>query len=452
MFTFPKDFLWGVATSAGQIEGGACEDGRSPSIWDTFSAIPGKIAGGDTPAVACDYYHRYPEQLALIKELGFQSHRFSFSWSRILPEGTGKPNQKGLDFYKRAIDEMLRLGLTPNATMYHWDLPQALDDRGGFLNRDIVSWFGEYADVLLQNFGDVVPLWTTFNEPIATYVGYGPGWFAPGRTGGERDGRIANHHLLLAHGEAVRRFRAHFGEDDTHKIGIVVDLWHHHPARPDNADDIRLAELENEKAYRSYLHPLFKGAYSPALLEFMKQNNAMPDIREGDMASIAEPLDFFGLNCYNRVVDCADGAQAARQNVEHAGGNYMDNGMEYYPKAIYDALHILTDDYGLQIPIYITENGTQGIDEQPVTENGETVLHDPMRIRYYQGFLEWLGKALAEGIDVRGYYAWTLLDNFEWSAGYSFRFGMVHTPVGGGSYVLKDSAKWWRQFLKSPQK
>ncbi len=158
MFTFPNDFLWGVATSAGQIEGGAHEDGRSPSIWDTFSAIPGKIAGGDTPDVACDYYHRYPEQLALIKDLGFQSHRFSFSWSRVMPDGTGKPNPKGLDFYKRAIDEMLRLGLTPNATMYHWDLPQALDDRGGFLNRDIVSWFGEYADVLLHHFGDVVPL------------------------------------------------------------------------------------------------------------------------------------------------------------------------------------------------------------------------------------------------------------------------------------------------------
>lgn len=451
MFTFPNDFLWGVATSAGQIEGGAHEDGRSPSIWDTFSAVPGKVAGGDTPDVACDYYHRYPEQLALIKELGFQSHRFSFSWSRILPDGTGKPNPKGLDFYKRAIDEMLRLGLTPNATMYHWDLPQALEDRGGFLNRDIASWFGEYADVLLRNFGDVVPLWTTFNEPIATYVGYALGWFAPGRTGGERDGRIANHHLLLAHGEAVRRFRAHFGEDDAHKIGIVVDMWHHHPARPDNADDIRLAELENEKAYRSYLHPLFKGEYSPALLTFLQQHDAMPDIHDGDMAAIAEPLDFFGLNCYNRVVDCADGALVARKSVEHAGGNYMDNGSEYYPKAIYDALHILTDDYGLRIPIYVTENGTYGTDEQPVTESGETVLHDPMRTRYYRGFLEWLGKAMAEGIDVRGYYAWTLMDNFEWSAGYGTRFGMVHTPVGGGNYVLKDSAKWWREFLRSPQ-
>lgn len=445
MYTFPKDFLWGVATAAQQIEGAAAEDGRTPSIWDTFSAIPGKIAGGDTPALACDYYHRYPQHLALAKELGFDSFRFSFSWSRILPEGTGAVNQKGLDFYKRTVDEMLRLGLTPNATLYHWDLPQVLDDRGGFLNRDIAEWFGDYAAVLFKEFGDVIPLWSTFNEPIATYVGYAHGWFAPGRTGGEKDGRTANHHLLLAHGEAVRRFRE---SGAAGKIGIVVDLWNHHPARPNHPEDIALAELENEKSYRSYLHPIFKGGYSPALTKWMEDNHYLPPILDGDFDKIRQPLDFFGLNCYNRVVDCADPTLTARQHVEHAGGNFLDNGTEFYPQAIYDALHILKEQFGVDIPIYITENGTHNPDERTV-ENGREVIHDPVRIRYFQGFLEQLGKAMAEGIDVRGYYAWTLLDNFEWSAGYGTRFGMATAPVGGGDILLKDSACWWQEFLKN---
>ena len=448
MNAFPKDFLWGVATAAGQIEGAAAEDGRAPSIWDTFAAIPGKIANNDTPTLACDYYHRYPQHLAAIKELGFQGFRFSFSWSRLLPDGVGAVNQKGLDFYKRTIDEMLRLGLTPNATLYHWDLPQALDDRGGFLNRDIAAWFGEYASLLFKEFGDVVPLWSTFNEPIATYVGYGPGWFAPGRNGGERDGRIANHHLLLAHGEAVRRFRE---SGRSGKIGIVVDMWHHHPARPDHPEDVALAELENEKSYRSYLHPLFKGGYSPALTDWMEQNDCSPVIRDGDFEKIRQPLDFFGLNCYNRVVDCADRSLVTRELTEHAGGNFLDNGTEYYPRAVYDALHILTEEYGVDIPIYITENGTHAVDTV-VEENGVRAIHDTTRIRYFQGFLEWLSKAIDEGIDVRGYFAWTFLDNFEWTAGYSTRFGMATAPLGGGDILLKDSALWWKEFLKTQQR
>ncbi len=450
---FPEGFRWGIATSAAQIEGAAFEDGKGPEIWDIFSRIPGKTFGGQTPDQACDYYHKYPEQLGMMKELGFDSHRFSFSWSRIMPDGTGKVNRKGVDFYKSAIDRMLELGLMPNATLYHWDLPQELEYRGGFLNRDVVNWFTEYAGFLFETFGDVVPMWSTFNEPIATYVGYALGVFAPGRKL-EKFGRQANHNLLCAHGSAVKRFREIFGRKKDvfdpagPNVGIVVDVWHHHPARPDDPGDAALAELENEKAYRSYLHPLFKGGYSGALLKYMADNDCLPDMLPGDFELIRQPLDFFGLNCYNRVVDSTDPA-SVRKSVEFAGGNYMDNGAEFYPKAIYDALRILKEDFGVGIPVYITENGTYNCEEEVVTGPGGTErVHDVTRIRYIQGFLEWLKKALDEGYDVRGYYLWTLLDNFEWPAGNSMRFGIVRTEYGAPSYIMKDSACMMKDFLR----
>jgi len=450
---FPKDFKWGIATSAAQIEGAALEDGKGLEIWDVFSRTPGKTYAGQTPDLACDYYHKYPEQLALMKELGFNSHRFSFSWARVLPDGTGRVNEKGMDFYKRAIDEMLKLGLMPNATLYHWDLPQELEYRGGFLNRDIADWFAEYAELMFRTFGDVVPVWSTFNEPIATYVGYGAGAFAPGRKG-EQYGRQANHNLLLAHGQAVKCFRSLFGEKrefglDHPNIGIVVDIWHHHPLRPDNPDDVRIAELENDKAYRSYLQPIFKGGYPDGLVKFMQDNNCAPEIKAGDMELIRQPLDFYGLNCYNRVVDSADPAQV-RATVEFAGGNYMDNGAEFYPKAVYDALHIVKEQYGVDIPIFITENGTYNCEEEIVEgPDGTKAVHDVTRIKYLEGFLTWLKKAVDEGIDVRGYYVWSLLDNYEWTAGNSMRFGMVHCDFGGVNCVLKDSAKWMSGLLKA---
>ena len=450
---FPEGFKWGIATSAAQIEGAAFEDGKGAEIWDVFARTPGKTYGGQTPDIACDYYHKYPEQLAMMRELGVNSHRFSFSWARVMPDGAGHVNQKGVDFYKRAIDEMLRLGLMPNATLYHWDLPQELEYRGGFLNRDIVNWFTEYAGFMFETFGDVVPLWSTFNEPIATYVGYGLGAFAPGRKS-ERFGRQANHNLLLAHGSAVKRFRELFGEKrpelDLTKpnIGIVVDVWHHHPARPEDPRDCALAELENEKAYRSYLNPLFKGGYTGALLKYMAEGDCLPDMRPGDFELIRQPLDFFGLNCYNRVVDSVEPGKV-RETVEFGGGNYMDNGAEFYPKAIYDALHNVTENFGVDVPIFITENGTYNCEEQVVYDaDGRARVHDVTRIRYLNGFLEWLKKAIDEGIDVRGYYVWSMLDNFEWTAGDSMRFGLIRCNYGADNYIYKDSALWLREFLR----
>lgn len=440
---FPKDFIFGTATSAAQLEGAALEDGKGLSIWDVFARIPGTIADGTTPDITCNLYRTFEEDLMLAQKLNMESFRFSFSWSRILPEGKGTINQKGLDYYKRLIDTIHGNGMLPNATIYHWDLPYELEREGGWLNREVVKWYGEYAGILFETFGDSIPLWATINEPIATYVGYSMGIFAPGRKS-ESFGRQANHHILLAHGEGVKRFREAGLKDS--KIGVVVDIWHHHPLRAGNREDIELAGLENEKTYRSYLNPIFRGYYSDRLLEYMKENNCMPVMEEGDLERIKQPLDYFGLNCYNRVVSCADQELLKPGKEKKGGGNFLENGSEFYPKAVYDAIGMLNREYKIGIPIYITENGTYNCSEE-VTSEGK--VHDIQRIRYIQGFLYWIHKAMEEGADVRGYYLWSLLDNWEWSAGYTYRFGLVHTDFDTQKRLLKDSALWYREMIKS---
>lgn len=438
---FPKDFLFGVATSAPQVEGAALTDGKGPSVWDTMAAKPNRIYDGTNPSVTCDQYHLYKEDVKLMKELGIESYRFSFSWSRILPDGTGKVNQKGLDYYKRLLDELDANGIIPNATVYHWDMPHTLDLKGGWCNRDVINWYADYASLLFREFGNRIPLWATINEPIATYIGYSGGHLAPGR-GDEASGRLANHNLLLAHGEGVRRFRRENIKNS--RIGIVVDIWHHHPLRADNADDIALAELENEKTYRSYLDPIFKGAYTPELLSYMNKSGIMPDIQAGDMESICEPLDFFGLNCYNRVVDCVDPELKKTIEVDAFGGNYQDDSL-FYPKSVYDAAHILKERYNIDIPIYITENVVPNCEEDFCSDGK---IHDTSRIKYIEGFLYWINKAMQEGIDIRGYYVWSLLDNWEWSGGYYFHYGLCHTDFDTLKRTPKDSAYWYRDFIK----
>lgn len=438
---FPDKFLFGVATSAPQVEGAALEDGKGLSIWDTFARVPNTIADHTTPDVTCDMYHTILDDLKIAKEMNLNTYRFSFSWSRIFPEGKGSVNQKGLDYYKRVIDEMHRLHIKPNATIYHWDLPYELERRGGWLNRDIIGWYGEYASLLFREFGDRIPLWATINEPIATYVGYATGRFAPGRIS-ESYGRQANHHVLMAHGEGVSRFREEHLNNS--KIGIVVDIWNHHPLRPEVKEDVDLAELENEKTYRSYLNPIFHGCYTDSLLAYMQQNDCMPQIQKGDMDKISKPIDFFGLNCYNRVVDCADPTVNTRKIISNNGGNFQDNKKEFYPKAVYDALHILKEDYHLDIPVYITENGTANCQEECLMDGH---IHDIERINYIKGFLFWIHKAIEEGFDVRGYYVWSLLDNWEWSAGYTQRFGLLHTDFKTQERTWKDSAYWYQRMI-----
>jgi beta-glucosidase len=437
-YTFPKNFNWGVATAAAQIEGAAFEDGKGASIWDVFSRIPGRILNGDTPDIACNSYHLYPEDIALMKKIGIRSYRFSFSWPRLLPDGTGNVNQQGLDYYRRLIDSLKEAGIKPNATLYHWDLPYSLQLKGGFGNRDIVNWFKSYAEILFDAFGDDIDYWVTFNEPIATYVGYGKGFFAPGLSD-EKYARQALHNLLLCHGEAVKLFRSkHFQKA---KIGIVVDVWKHYPARKDNAEDIASAVYNNEcQGYGMFLHPLFIGGYSRELTAYLKEEGALPKILEGDFDIIRQPLDFYGLNFYNGLYD---NTEEMKKKALREGGNYQDQPASH-PEAIYDVLHMLVNDYGIHIPIMITENGLPQSDSDDVSK----LLDDQERIKYLKQVLIHVRKAMDEGIDVRGYYLWSLMDNFEWTAGYQARYGIFYTDYKTMKIIPKKSAGWYSSLIR----
>ena len=359
--SFPKDFTFGVATSAFQIEGAWNEDGKGPSIWDTFGHTPGKVwrdIPGDT---AVDHYHRFREDVAIMRDLGIDSYRFSLSWPRILPEGTGRINRAGLDFYRRLIDELYDASIAPNVTLYHWDLPQALEDRGGWGNRDVAAWFGDYAALVFDEFGGSVPLWSTLNEPIAIWVGYGMGVFAPGHAD-ERLGKQAMHHAMLAHGTAVQAFRASAASANS-EIGLVLDIWQRHPAT-DSPADLEIAQRDEDDSFRFFLDPLLGGGYRDRIVARLQERGVMPEVRDGDLALIAEPIDFLGLNVYSRVVVSAENYNPRWwvAGDAHPGGNFLDNGMEFYPRSVYDAIAMVRDDYGFTGPIYITENG--GADSQ----------------------------------------------------------------------------------------
>ena len=438
---FPKDFIWGVSTSAGQVEGGAFEDGRSPSIWDEFAKKEGKIAHGDTPTVACDSYHRFFDRdISNLLNLGVDSYRMSISWSRVLPDGVGKLNDKGMDYYKRVFDTLNKNGITPNVTLYHWDLPQVLEEKGGWANRDSIEWFGEYAHKMFTAFGDVVPMWSTINEPIATYVGYALGAFAPGHTD-EKLGNQARHNILVAHGKGVEAFRA--VNPANSKIGVVIDIWKRH-ALTDSPEDRALVIDQDERNWKFYCDPILAGRYSDYLLEHLEKEGTLMHMEPHDFELMSQPLDFFGLNVYNRVV-VSHNQQAIADFTQ--GGNFMNNHAEYYPKAVYDAIHLLHDLYHINCPIYVTENGTYFEGDELVGPSG--MIEDNDRIRYVRGFLEWLEKAVDEGFDVRGYYLWSLMDNFEWSGGYNYHFGIMSTDFNNGNTAWKKSAYFYRDFIKS---
>ncbi len=441
-YEFPDNFIWGVATAAQQVEGAAFEDGRGLSIWDVFARIPGKVKDGQVPDVTCDQYHRYEEDVKLMKDLGIKSYRFSFSWPRILPDGTGKVNQAGVDYYRRLIRCLKENGIEPNATMYHWDLPWQLQLKGGWGNRESIRWFTEYAKVLLDNFGSEVNLWVTFNEPIATYVGYGMGTFAPGLTD-EKYARQALHNLLVAHGEAVKLFRSCRLPDA--KIGIVVDIWKHRAGRPGNEEDEAAALKGNEIAgYGWFLHPLFLGGYSEELTKYYTENGLTPAAEPGDFETIKEPIDFYGLNFYNGIVDNAEEARRRAEKRQAGGGNYQDK-PEQHPEAIYEVMHMLVEKYHVSVPIYVTENGALQLDfgDRPK----EYFLDDPDRVAYLKEVFRWLHKAIADGIDIRGYYLWSLLDNFEWNVGTFMRYGICYTDFRTLERTYKNSALWYRQVI-----
>jgi len=440
----PPHFRFGTATSAFQIEGGWDADGKSPSIWDTFGHTPGKVKDDIPGDIACDSYHRYGDDIALMRELGLDSYRMSLSWSRLIPDGTGRVNQAGVDYYNRVIDGLLEAGIDPNITLYHWDLPQALEDRGGWANRDVAEWYGEYAAVVFDRFGDRVQRWATINEPIAIWVGYGVGFFAPGHSDA-RAGRQAMHNALLAHGRGVQAFRA---AGSPGEVGIVLDVWKRHPAT-DSAADIALANEGDDDGFRFFLDALRGGGYSDRILRRLDATGTMPDIRDGDQELIEQPIDYLGLNVYSRVVvdSTKNTGEKFAQSDPFPGGNFLDNGQEFYPRAVLDALDLLRDDYGWKGPVHITENGMT---------DGPSAASDPLqddeRIRYVEGFLEWISEAIRQGHDVRSYYLWSLMDNYEWSAGFSAKFGIAALDPVTLDRLPKKSALWYRDLVAGHKK
>jgi beta-glucosidase len=440
MIQFPQHFLWGTATSAYQVEGSPTADGAGMSIWHRFAHTPGMIGDGSTGDVACDHYRRWRDDVALMRTLGTNAYRFSISWSRVVPEGRGAVNPAGLDFYERLVDLLLEGGIEPLVTLYHWDLPSALDDLGGWLNPDIAHWFAEYAAVVFRRLQGRVKMWTTINEPwVVTDGGYLHGTLAPGHRN-RFEAPLASHHLLRAHGHAVQAYRA----EGRHRIGIVVNLEPKYPASDDPADR---AATTRADAYmnRQYLDPILLGRYPDELVQVF--GKAWPRWPADDFELIRQPIDFLGVNYYTRSVVRFDPhawpLQAAPTVQKRA--TYTETGWEVYAPALTDTLVWVKDRYG-SLPIYVTENGAAFYDPPIVEGDG---LADPLRLAYLREHITAVHAAIQRGVDVRGYFAWSLLDNFEWAHGYTKRFGIVHVDFETQKRTLKDSARFYARVIAS---
>jgi beta-glucosidase len=437
--TFPDAFLWGAATSAYQIEGSPLADGAGPSTWHRFSHTPGRTHQGDTGDVACDHYRRHGEDIEWMRRLGLQAYRFSIAWGRVLPRGTGAVNPAGLGVYDRLVDQLLHAGITPFVTLYHWDLPAALDDRGGWLNPDIAGWFGEYARVLFRALGDRVRFWTTLNEPwVITDAGYLYGTHAPGHAN-LYEAPLASHHLLLAHAAAVRAFRAH----GSGEIGIVVNLEPKDPASGNPAD---LEATRRSDAYmnRQYLDPLLLGAYPEEMPSLY--GPAWPEFPDSEMREIRQPIDFLGVNYYKRGVVKADESAIpfGFAPVRQEGAEHTEMGWEVHPESLTRTLCWVAERYG-KIPIYVTENGAAFAD--PPSVEGDLV-DDPQRVTYLRRHLLAAREAIRRGVDLRGYFVWSLLDNFEWGSGYSVRLGLVHVDFATQKRTMKSSGVFYRRVIE----
>jgi beta-glucosidase len=432
--SFPADFRWGVATAAYQIEGAAQEDGRGPSIWDTFSHTPGRTRDGDTGDIACDHYHRFPDDIRLMADGGIRHYRLSLSWPRLLPEGRGRVEPRGLAFYDRLVDTLLAHGIAPAVTLYHWDLPQALQDAGGWTNRDVAGWFADYAALAFARLGDRVGLWITQNEPWCTaYLGHVIGVHAPGLRDPGAGARAA-HHVLLAHGRAVEAWRAagHPGH-----IGITLNLNTVYPASDAEADR-RAADLKDVLQNRWFLDPLFRGQYAERLADLDLDPAAF--VEPGDLAVIGTPVDFLGVNYYSaEVVGATPDGRGWRDETPRTW--VTDMGWPVMPEGLTDLLVRLHHDY-TPVPLMVTENGMAARD----VLDGEAV-HDADRIRYLRLHIEAVAAALAQGVPVRGYYLWSLMDNFEWAEGYSKRFGAVYVDYPTQRRLPKDSWHWYGRVI-----
>jgi beta-glucosidase len=437
---FPEGFLWGAATSAYQIEGSPLADGAGPSNWHRFSRTPGNTRGGHTGDVACDHYRRWAEDVALLGEMGVGAYRFSIAWARVFPEGTGRVNRAGIDFYARLVDALLARGIAPVPTLYHWDLPAALDDRGGWANPDVAEWFAEYAEEMFRVLGDRVETWTTINEPwVVMHAGHLTGDHAPGHRSLYEAPRVT-HNLLRAHAGAVRAFRA----EARGRIGLVVNLEPKYAATDAPADVAARARAE---AYmnRQYLDPVFLGRYPDELRAMF--GDAWPERADREAAALAEPIDFLGINYYTRAVvrDDPSAPPVCEGRVPQERHAHTEMGWEVHAPALTDVLVWVKERYG-DVPLYVTENGAAFYD--PPTADGD-VVEDPLRTAYLRDHLRAAHEAIRRGVDLRGYFAWSLLDNFEWSEGYAKRFGLVHVDFQTQKRTPKRSFRFYADVVRS---
>jgi beta-glucosidase len=433
---FPEGFAWGAATAAYQIEGAPHEDGKGESIWDRFSHTPGKIVDGTTGDLACDSYHRWHDDVAALARLSANAYRFSLAWTRILPQGFGALNRPGLDFYDRAVDALLARGITPYVTLYHWDLPQALQDRGGWEQRDTASAFADFAQAAARRLGDRVRHWITLNEPhIVVVEGYILGRMAPGLRDRALIGPVA-HHLLLAHGQAAQALRA---EAPGAAVGITLNFTHLEPASDRPEDEQATRDLDG-LWHRWYLDALYRGAYPEDVVRLVGQPAGV--VRGGDLETIAAPLDFLGANYYTRLRVHAGEGENALPRVAPPEGPLTTMGWEVYPDGLYQTLTRVQRDYAPSL-LHITENGAA----YPDTLSDDERVHDPERTRYLQLHLAEIRRAIAAGIPVRGYFAWSLLDNFEWARGHMQRFGLFYTDYPTQRRILKDSGRFMAEVM-----
>lgn len=447
MSGFPDGFLWGAATSAYQIEGSPLADGASPSNWHVFTHTPGRTARGDHGDLACDHYRRWRDDVALLRDLGLNAYRFSLAWSRVIPGGTGQVNARGLDFYERLVDALLAAGIAPVPTLFHWDWPAVLDDRGGWLNRDSAEWFADYAQAVFARLGDRVTRWVTLNEPwVVADGGYLHGVHAPGRSS-LADAAAAAHNLLRAHGRAVQAYRALGAAPRAGgggEIGIVVNI-EPKDAASDRDEDLAATARADAYMNRQYLDAVFLGRYPEELPAIF--GRGWPEHPSSDVALIGEPIDFLGLNYYTRAVTRHDATRPPifASPVRQPGAEYTSLDWEVHPDSLRRTLLWLRDRYGDR-PLYITENGA-AFPDPPVDDDGR--LRDPRRIAYLRAHLCAVRDAIAAGADVRGYFAWSLLDNFEWACGYDKRFGLVHVDRATMARTWKDSAFYYRDVVAS---
>ena len=444
---FPPDFLWGAATSAYQIEGAVHEDGRGLSVWDRFAAIPRTTYRGQTGEIAADHYHRMEEDVTLMAELNLNAYRFSLSWPRIIPRGTGAINERGLDFYDRLVDALLARGIRPLATLYHWDLPVALQDQGGWLVRDTAYAFADYAGVVARRLGDRVDLWLTQNEPwCSAYLGYADGVHAPG-IHNKNLAVVAGHHLLLAHGLSVPQLRAHISPQA--QVGIALDFYPVYAAddRPETLLAIKRADIFRN---RWFLDPLFHGHYPDDLFTDLKVTP--PPILADDGKIISVPIDFLGVNYYSRMIvrDRADsqtttGDANSYEAVERIpGASYTEMGWEVFPDGLANILMRIDREYAPKAMI-VTESGAAFDDHW----DGNGVVHDQQRIDYLRAHIQTVAQVIRQGVPITGYFVWSFMDNFEWSEGYRKRFGLVYVDYPTQRRIIKDSGRWYASFVAS---